>query len=141
MGRELEGYNYITLSFRGHLYKCGKQTLALVPYIRALLESECEKKEVDDNGYILIDEYPDRLFRVVDYYRGWLQSDQPKYLDVHASRGLYTSIAERMGFEQEFIKALLTPDFFDPKEHEDELFKCYYCQQIFIHGEKEIRRE
>lgn len=131
---------FIRFNFRGTISFVGKDLVEMVPYMNALANGPIANSPRDENGYLMIDEQPNLFYCVLDRYRDWLESDQPDSFDTHInSRGLCVSLARRMAFEPEYVKALSrkTVKTID----KNDLYVCYYCDKIFARNESSSMKE
>ena len=133
---------FIYFNLRGKAKYIGRDLVELVPYLNALVNGKMQNSPKDEHGRYMIDENSTTFFYVIDKYREWLQLGQPKSLATQYSsslRGLPVSLAQRMSFEPEFVNALNSTTI---KEYtEDDLYKCYYCNQIFARNERSSMKE
>ncbi len=121
--------SFIKLHCRDRITYFQKDSLILLPYIYNLVTKDnFAKSPMDEDGYILVDEEASTLYYLIDKYREWLEVGHLNYVK---SKGLISSAAKRLGCDQDFINEL-QPIF------TKELFKCYYCDNLFIKGEKSV---
>lgn len=136
----MEKTNFIKLNARGNKFLMGKDLLCELPYIKGLLESPMQNNERDDEGRLILDEDPGIICFVIDKYREWLQLGSPEaFEDKTIKRGLAVAFAQRMGFEEEFVKAL-SANYVKIYTQAD-LFRCFYCNKVFARNEMGVNKE
>lgn len=125
---------FITLNFRGTKFTCRKDIFEYIPYLNALFTNSCiQNNSVDVDGNPIISENGDIVFKLIDSYRCWLQNDKPEFMERMSKRGLVASVGKRLGFENDFLKALMTCTNPNPTKN---IYVCYYCNNVF--DKKEI---
>lgn len=137
---------FIKLNFRGTKKIIRKDTLEPLPFLYALVDREWSENNVcDDEGYYMVDESSSVTLYLCDLFRSWLELGRPSALgEIHlpghcATRGLFASVARRMGCETDFVEAILKAEKKVPDE--SKLFNCYYCGKTFLEDERETRKE
>ena len=137
---------FIRLNCRGTQTIISRDSCELIPYINSLINGPCENNPRDEKGNLIIDETSGSLFYLIDMYRAWLEGNHPETLSMSSveiisgtRHYLYASIARRLGFEQEFVKAILTPKKTFSKEVD--LFICFYCKNVYSYNEKKTYDE
>lgn len=130
--------SFLTISFRGEKRYMHKDMLFFVPYLESLVNGPLQGSvSRDETGAIMVDENARHFFDLVDLYRHHLENKH-EYIRISECRGLYISMAKRLGFDCEFIKVLGN----DSKKYgPDDLFKCVYCGNIYAHREENAKRE
>ena len=133
--------NYISLNLRGKTMMFGKDIVCELPYIASLVSGPLQNSERDEHGVHIIDEQDTTFCMVLDRYREWLQLESPEYFDNQyiSRRGLLVACAQRLGCEYKFVEALRCRRVV---EHSiDDLYRCYYCNQVFSHTERDSQKE
>lgn len=140
--RPYEHSTFVYLNCRGTEAILSRDSAELIPYLYSLLNGACKNNPRDKNGNFIVDENRDSLFWLIDMYRAWIEGNKPNGLfsfksliTSTTSHNLYASVARRLGFEKEFVNAIITSQN-DPLE--TVTFRCYYCKNIY--SEKERKR-
>ncbi len=124
---------FITLNFREmNKEYIQKDNLENLPYLYALVNNPRHGDSArDDDGNLIVDEHIENIFKIIDYYRLWLEEGKPNYISC-VRKGLIASIAKRNGCEKEFTNAILS----DKKYYESNFFNCYYCGELYTTDER-----
>ena len=132
---------YINLNLRGTILLIGKDLACELPYVNALIDGPLQGSERDEQGNHIIDEQMPTFCALLDYYREWLQLGSPDFFENHliSKRGLIAAAAERMGCEPKFVNAVRCRQV--KKYNVENLFRCYYCQQVYARDETASQRE
>ena len=137
---------FIYLNCRGAETLISRESAELIPYINSLINGPFKNNPHDKKGYIIIDESASSLFYMIDMYRAWIESGNPSSLALSLNRTspgtqqyLHASIARRLGFEDEFVNALIKPK--KTLTIDSDLFVCYYCKNIYSKDERKAYEE
>lgn len=143
--KKIKQKDFVYLNCRGTETIISKDSAELIPYIDLLINGTFKNNPCDKKGNLIIDESSGSLFYMIDMYRAWLEGNKPKSLGLSMTRVspgtqqyLYASIARRLGFEKEFIDAIVTPKSSVRKK---DYFSCYYCKNIYAKNEKRCMDE
>ena len=140
MDLQKEFRDYICLSFRGVPMWFGNDLVCELPYVNALVNGPLQGSERDESGNHIIDEQLSTFCELLDYHRQWMQEGCPEFMErTIQKRGLIVAAAERMGCVPEFVQAIRTCGV--KKYKIEDLFRCYYCNQVFARTEKSSQRE
>ena len=137
---------YIHVNFRGTVKPIHKEYFeedSGVGYLRGLYRINFKDSPKDEKGYLMINESSTHFFHLVDLYKAWLGEGSPRRIRIGFPDSyitMYSGIAERLGFDLDFIKAMRNK-INDDDVRKDKLFKCYYCDQVFRENEKDKNKE
>jgi hypothetical protein len=126
------------MNFRGAIFALRKDTLEAVPYLEALVTRQSENDPRDSKGRLLVDESGTKVYYIIDKYREWLEDQKPTHFSTSGlARGLYVSVARRLGCDPDFVDALKSTKIID----DEDTFKCLYCGNVYAKTEREAFRE
>ena len=129
---------YVCMNFRGTIYALRKDTLEGVPYLEALVTRQSANDPRDSKGRLLVDESGPKVYYIIDKYREWLEEQKPTHFSTSGlARGLYVSVARRLGCDPDFVDALKSTKIID----DEDTFKCLYCGNVYTKTERDAFKE
>ena len=93
--------DYVKLLCRDKKCFIHRDSLEIVPYLNALVNSNCSNNPMTDDGRYIVDESFHVITALIDLYRAWLEGDKFSNL---SSRGRLASVARRMGFDNDLLR-------------------------------------
>lgn len=104
--------NFVWFSFRGKVRFLRKDTAESCPYLCALVNSPSQNMEKDKDGNIMIDEDYKDVINCIKIYQVYLETGKVPYLL------LSSTVASRLGFDQEFVLKMREKPESDYKKRE-----------------------